>query len=166
MLALLDKNWIFGFFCLTWWVTALVGCHREFCWVLKHFWSWNWYRRWQKEELQVIFCQNDWFFYQINQHMMTDFVWSRDLSILGVTVCQKVGVTEVLTFNNYNFNQLQNSSEISTDKLVWNWLKYFRVTSSSPSHLEAHAGFFRLSMKGKFDVYLLWPFGKMLISIS
>ena len=32
--------------------------------------------------------------------------------------------------------------------------------STNPSCLEAHAGFFRLSMKGKFDVYFLWPFGK------
>ena len=32
---------------------------------------------------------------------------------------------------------------------------YRKVASTSPSHLEAHAGFFRLSMKGKFDVYLL-----------
>ena len=32
---------------------------------------------------------------------------------------------------------------------------YCTVTSTNPSRLEAHAGFFRLSMKGKFDVYLL-----------
>ena len=37
--------------------------------------------------------------------------------------------------------------------------------STSPSHLEAHAGFFKLSMKGKFDVYLLLDFGKKLIFI-
>ena len=29
------------------------------------------------------------------------------------------------------------------------------VASNSPSHLEAHAGILRLSMKRKFDVYLL-----------
>ena len=28
------------------------------------------------------------------------------------------------------------------------------------SHLEAHAGFFRLLMKGIFDPYVLWPFDK------
>ena len=39
-------------------------------------------------------------------------------------------------------------------------LKYRKVASTSPSCLEAHAGFFRLFMKGKFDVYILWPFGK------
>ena len=108
--------WIFS---LTWWVTALVGCHREFCWVLKHFWSWNWYRRWQKEELQVIFCQNDWFFYQINQLMITDFVWRRDLSILGMPLCQEVGVRKILTFINYNFNQLVNSSERAIFQTFW-----------------------------------------------
>ena len=36
---------------------------------------------------------------------------------------------------------------------------------TSLSRLEANAGFFRLSMKVKFDVYLLWPFGKKMISI-
>ena len=32
---------------------------------------------------------------------------------------------------------------------------YRKVASTSPSHLEAHAGFFILSMTGKFGVYLL-----------
>ena len=35
----------------------------------------------------------------------------------------------------------------------------------SQSFLEAHAGFFILSMKEKFDVYLLGPFGIKLVSI-
>ena len=37
-------------------------------------------------------------------------------------------------------------------------LNYHKVTSTdstSLSHLEAHGGFFRMSMKGRFDVYLL-----------
>ena len=33
-------------------------------------------------------------------------------------------------------------------------LRYLKVASTSPSHSEAHFGFFRLSMKGKCDVYL------------
>ena len=41
--------------------------------------------------------------------------------------------------------------------------KYRKVTSTNPSHLEAHAGFFRLLMKGIFDPYVLWPFDKKLI---
>ena len=32
---------------------------------------------------------------------------------------------------------------------------YYKAASTSPFRLEAHAGFFRLSMKGKFDGYLL-----------
>ena len=32
--------------------------------------------------------------------------------------------------------------------------------------LEAHAGFFRLLMKGIFDAYVLWPFGKKYFWIS
>ena len=42
---------------------------------------------------------------------------------------------------------------------------YRKVVSTNPSRLIAHAGFFRLSMKGKLDVYSLGPFGKKLISI-
>jgi hypothetical protein len=45
-----------------------------------------------------------------------------------------------------------------------NWGEYRKVTSSNMSRLEAHAGFFRLLMKGNFDPYLLWPFDKKLIS--
>ena len=41
---------------------------------------------------------------------------------------------------------------------------YRRVASSNSSCLEAHAGFFRLLMKGIFDPYVLWPFDKKLIS--
>ena len=40
---------------------------------------------------------------------------------------------------------------------------YRKVASSSPSRIEAHAGLFRLLMKGIFDPYVLWPFDKKLI---
>ena len=43
-------------------------------------------------------------------------------------------------------------------------LKYRKVASSNMSRLEAHAGFFRVLMKGIFDPYVLWPFDKKLIS--
>ena len=33
---------------------------------------------------------------------------------------------------------------------------YCKVTSSNMSHLEAHAGFFRLLMKGIFDAVSFW----------
>ena len=42
--------------------------------------------------------------------------------------------------------------------------KYRNVASSNTSLLEAHAGFFRLLMKGIFVVYVLWPFDKKLIT--
>ena len=43
---------------------------------------------------------------------------------------------------------------------------YRKVTSTSPSHLKAHAGLFSFqSMKGKFIFHLLWPFWKKLISV-
>ena len=35
------------------------------------------------------------------------------------------------------------------------YFKYRKVANTSLSCLEAHAGFFRLSMKGKSDVYLM-----------
>ena len=41
--------------------------------------------------------------------------------------------------------------------------KYRKVVSSNTSRLEAHAGFFKLLMKGIFDPYVLWPFVKKLI---
>ena len=40
---------------------------------------------------------------------------------------------------------------------------YRKVVSSNTSYLEAHAGFFRLLMKGVFDPYVLPPFDKKLI---
>ena len=39
--------------------------------------------------------------------------------------------------------------------------KYRKIVSTSLSRLETHACIFRLSMKGQFDVYLLWSFGKI-----
>ena len=41
-------------------------------------------------------------------------------------------------------------------------LTYCKVLNSNTSRLEAHAGFFRLLMKGIFDPYV--PFDKKLIS--
>ena len=40
------------------------------------------------------------------------------------------------------------------------YTSYCKVASNSLSCLEEHIDFFRLSMKGKFDVYLLLPYGK------
>ena len=40
-----------------------------------------------------------------------------------------------------------------------------KVASSNTSCLEAHAGFFRLLMKGIFDTYVQGPFDKKLISL-
>ena len=41
---------------------------------------------------------------------------------------------------------------------------YRKVASSNTFCLEAHAGFFRLLIKGIFDPNVLWPFDKKLIS--
>ena len=46
-------------------------------------------------------------------------------------------------------------TQLKTVKITLNiFAVYHKLVSTSPSHLEAHPGFFRLSMKGKFDVYL------------
>ena len=54
-----------------------------------------------------------------------------------------------------------------TPILIWSFSKesviYRIVASTSPSRIEAHAGLFRLLMKGIFDPYVLWPFDKKLI---
>ena len=42
-------------------------------------------------------------------------------------------------------------------------MKYRKIASSNTSRLEAHAGFFRLLMKGIFDPNVLSPFDKKLI---
>ena len=41
---------------------------------------------------------------------------------------------------------------------------YRKVASSNMSRFEAHAGFFRLFMKGIFDPYIMSPFDKKFIS--
>ena len=41
---------------------------------------------------------------------------------------------------------------------------YHKVASSNTSRLEAHAGFFRLLMKGIFNPYELRPFDKKFVS--
>ena len=38
------------------------------------------------------------------------------------------------------------------------------MTSTTPSRFEAHAGLFRMLMKGIFDAYVLSPFGEKFIS--
>ena len=43
-------------------------------------------------------------------------------------------------------------------------IKKFKVASSNTFHLKAHAGFFRLLVKGILDPYVLRPFDKKLIS--
>ena len=63
---------------------------------------------------------------------------------------------------------LQNWEFVSYEKYatIWNSLndnKYRKFASSNTSRLEAHEGFFRLFMKGIFDLYVLWPFDKKLI---
>ena len=51
-------------------------------------------------------------------------------------------------------------SEPTGDK---NFSMYRIVASTSPSRIEAHAGFFGSLMKGIFDPYVLCPFDKKLI---
>ena len=38
------------------------------------------------------------------------------------------------------------------------FFEYRKVASSNTSRFEAHAGLFKLLMKGIFDAYVLWPF--------
>ena len=50
-----------------------------------------------------------------------------------------------------------------TDKNHEALINYHKVASSNTSRLEAHAGFFKLLMKGIFDPYVLCPFDKKMI---
>ena len=66
--------------------------------------------------------------------------------------------------NFYNISINFTSKLLLKENLTtWDQPKYRKVASSNTSRLEAHAGFFRLLMKGIFDAYVLWPFGKKLI---
>ena len=63
-----------------------------------------------------------------------------------VKTTTKVGPAKTWYFMPWPFSRLWRSKSK---------LEYRKVTSTSSSRLEAHAVFFRFSMKGKFDVYLL-----------
>ena len=64
-----------------------------------------------------------------------------------------------------NFSKLspQKKCIFSMIEKMINVYIYRIVASSNPSRIEAHAGLFRLLMKGIFDPYVLWPFDKKLI---
>ena len=66
----------------------------------------------------------------------------------------------ILLCNYYITNYLSCSSDLTTN------FKHPKVSSASICYLEANAACFRLLMKGKFDVYSLWPFGKNLFPNS
>ena len=59
-----------------------------------------------------------------------------------------------------SFFTFKNSIHTSNQRHIVAFSEYRKVASTSPSRLEAHADFFRLSMKGKFNIHLLWAFGK------
>ena len=63
-------------------------------------------------------------------------------------------------FHNFCCHSLHpaKSSCAYHSKIVKLFLEYHKVLSSNTSCLEAHAGFFRLLMKGIFNPYVLWPF--------
>ena len=69
-------------------------------------------------------------------------LWSLSLSM---TFCLNLPQHNVLLFI---LNTMAGHLRAAT-------LNYHKVASTSLFRLEAHAGFFRLSMKRKFDVYLL-----------
>ena len=45
------------------------------------------------------------------------------------------------------------------------FINYLIAASSNSSRLEAHAGIYRLLMKGIFDAYVLWPFDKKISTV-
>ena len=72
-----------------------------------------------------------------------------------------MGIIRLLSISNYKCSpELIFLNEIFFRKIF----RYCKVASSNTSRLEAHAGFFRLLMKGIFDPYIMWPLHKKLIS--
>ena len=57
-------------------------------------------------------------------------------------------------------SSISNCWEISKEERTSGHVTYSYciVANTSPSHIKAHASFFKLSMKWKLDVYLLWHF--------
>ena len=53
--------------------------------------------------------------------------------------------------------QFLEKTDLFLKKQIYFSSNYRKVASSNTSRLEAHAGFFRLLMKGIFDPYVLWP---------
>ena len=96
----------------------------------------------------------------MGQNIFSIFVLNDHNSILKLelnTVSYRKRTVELDDFT------IINSKNYYPITIIWNQecgFEYRKVASTSLSHLEAHDSFFRWSMKGKFDVYFLWLFGK------
>ena len=105
----------------------------------------------------------------------------RKVGVLDLVGNTKMGETGLLlTLSRHT--GIQDHSVLITSIKIWNCIMYvlrlvqkvvrlwmiqsiYRKVASSfnTSRLEAHAGFFRLLMKGIVDPYVLWPFDKKFI---
>ena len=65
--------------------------------------------------------------------------------------------------NTYQSNYGRNSKSSKPPNFLELDFKYHKAAKRSTSCLVAHPGIFRLLMKGKFEVYFLWPFGEKLM---
>ena len=75
-----------------------------------------------------------------------------------------LGDIGLIPFINHNLLAVSVHKYIYGSFIVSKGTLYHKVASYNTSCLEAHAGFFRLLMKGIFDPYVLRPFDKKLIS--
>ena len=103
---------------------------------------------------EVYFFQN-WYFIKVSvKHKQNDIALSHSWLPYPDLWFRRYDLFLSPSIPQSQFNSRLSSSLCSIQPI------YRKVASSNTSHLEAHAGFFRLLMKGIFNPYVLWPFGK------
>ena len=80
-------------------------------------------------------------------------------SYCSILQIQEIGMSGYICTNLVTYTKFKDARKIAHTVAA-----YCKVTSSNTSRIEAHAGFFRLLLKGIFDPYVLRPFDKKLIS--
>ena len=120
----------------------MYGCLSNSCRIWSILFIWN--RYYLCTAYRKMTCSTVWQEYLVWQEL--DFEFSKAMMTCIWHVRYKV---------------MRVGSDTFIQKILQNYLE---VASSNPSRLEAHDGFFRLIIKGIFNLRVLWPYGKKLIS--
>ena len=103
-------------------------------------------------------------------HTFVKFVYSEkatkfcEISNLLLSIVHTDKSKVEISQNFVAFSEYMNFIKALNWLIVWKKrLRYRRVASSNTSRFEAHAGLLRLSVKGIFNAYVRWPFGRNFI---